>query len=197
MGNVECPGCKAYVHASHANCLKCGAALREGVPARIISGESPRVVQCPVCRKHTPAERGFCLSCHSELLLPGSPVKVTATSTQYRWGSWVVTGASVVVFVYVLLGLVAPVPKNVPTTEPVQQVATPKPISRNEFYNRINDKRSEEVIQIVGAPDSRQQSGQKEYWYYRGKTYDPLTNKVDQSAQVFVDWGKVKEVNFY
>lgn len=52
------------------------------------------------------------------------------------------------------------------------------------------------VIEAVGRPDRTQLSGRNEYWYYAGKTTDPVTSKIDRSAQVVFEDMCVVRVNF-
>ena len=72
-----------------------------------------------------------------------------------------------------------------------------KPMSRWEFESTlVKQCASSSGLPRVGIPDSTQQSGDREYWYYRGKSVDPVTGKVDMLAQVVMKYGCVESVNF-
>jgi hypothetical protein len=73
----------------------------------------------------------------------------------------------------------------------------PQLMTRQAFTNAIMNKTSEEVIQAVGRPDMTQQgSGAKEYWYYRKRTFDPISQGTDSRAQVIFRGGVVIQVNY-
>lgn len=67
---------------------------------------------------------------------------------------------------------------------------------REEFRKAITGKTPDEVIKAVGKPDSTQDSGGGSTWYYNKATKDPVTDKVDYSAQVVFEGGRVSQVNY-
>lgn len=67
---------------------------------------------------------------------------------------------------------------------------------RSTFKEAIFLKTKDEVIAAVGRPDTTQQSGQTEYWNYHEATRDVVTGNIDRSAQVVIEDGRVKAVNF-
>lgn len=67
---------------------------------------------------------------------------------------------------------------------------------RDDFKKAIMFEAPEQVIVAIGRPDTTQQTGTTEYWYYHYVTRDPITGKVDYSAQVIIENGEVKSVNF-
>lgn len=67
---------------------------------------------------------------------------------------------------------------------------------RDDFKQLIMSKPPEQVILSIGKPDTTQQSGVTEYWNYHSATKDPITGKVDRNAQVVIEEGVVKKVNF-
>lgn len=72
------------------------------------------------------------------------------------------------------------------------------PISRMEFSDRCRTgKQIEACVYHVGKPDRTQGSTSgTEYWYFSGRTYDPVTSRRDRSAQVVVEHGVVTGINF-
>lgn len=78
------------------------------------------------------------------------------------------------------------------------QPTEPKPISRTEFSKLIVGKTPNEVIAAVGKPDTTQSSsdGGNAYWYYNGRTFDPVNGKIDSDAQVIIIRGIVDHVNY-
>jgi outer membrane protein assembly factor BamE (lipoprotein component of BamABCDE complex) len=72
-----------------------------------------------------------------------------------------------------------------------------KVYTREQFRALIIGKTREEVIKAVGKPERTQEvSGYGEYWFYRNLTKDPITDKLDFSAQVVFENGVVNRVNY-
>lgn len=69
-------------------------------------------------------------------------------------------------------------------------------MSRDEFRNAVMGKTMTEVIQAVGRPDTTQDIGIIQCWYYEHRTKDTITGKVDFHAQVTFEGGVVTGVNF-
>lgn len=93
-----------------------------------------------------------------------------------------------------ILGVVYLAPKFAHEFEVVQKEQ--KAILRDDFKQSILSKTPEQVLTNVGRPDTTQQSGTIEYWNYHHFTKDPITGKVDNNAQVVIEDGTVKRVNF-
>jgi outer membrane protein assembly factor BamE (lipoprotein component of BamABCDE complex) len=82
-------------------------------------------------------------------------------------------------------------------TAPGGQAATPTVVpTREEFRAKVMGKTPDEVITAVGKPDSTQESGGNQNWYYEKRSRDPITGNVDRSAQVVFEGGRVVRVNF-
>jgi outer membrane protein assembly factor BamE (lipoprotein component of BamABCDE complex) len=81
-------------------------------------------------------------------------------------------------------------PQNRPA-EPEKKIYT-----RNEFRNLVVGKTGDEVLRAVGKPESTQDMGSGQYWYYREMTKDPVTDKIDASAQVIFEGGRAVRVNY-
>lgn len=78
-----------------------------------------------------------------------------------------------------------------------QEVVESKVILREDFRKAIMGKTPQEVIQAVGKPQSTQDFGKDfNFWYYDGRTKDPITGKVDGRAQVCFKNGVADHVNF-
>ncbi len=67
---------------------------------------------------------------------------------------------------------------------------------RDDFRSSIMGLDQNEVIAAVGKPDSTQESGEDQIWYYARKTRDPITDKIDGNAQVIFQRGIVVRVNY-
>ena len=78
-----------------------------------------------------------------------------------------------------------------------QPVSKPKH-NRDELRNLIIGKTQNQVIEIIGKPESSQDvSGGKQMWYYHsGISYDPVTDIVDYQVQVIFINGICVMVNF-
>ena len=70
-------------------------------------------------------------------------------------------------------------------------------MTRNEFEAKLVVGMSEqEVIAAIGTPDSTSENGNLKFWYYKQKTVDPITGKVDSSIQVCFKNGKYSDTNY-
>ena len=67
---------------------------------------------------------------------------------------------------------------------------------REEFTRLVRDRTGQEVIYAVGRPDSTSKDSDVEYWHYRRRTRDPITDRIDTDAQVVFRDGKVREVTY-
>ena len=75
--------------------------------------------------------------------------------------------------------------------------AEPAPIPREDFKARVMGKTKDEVLEAIGKPSSTSETGRLSSWYYKNRTFDPLTNKPDRFIVVsFGADGKVRGVNF-
>ncbi len=84
--------------------------------------------------------------------------------------------------------------------ENTEVVEPPKSYMRDEFSKLVMGQSKESVLAALGRPESTSQSTDTEYWYYHGKTIDPITEKSDYSVQVVFEvsggYSVVKSVNF-
>jgi hypothetical protein len=69
-------------------------------------------------------------------------------------------------------------------------------LGREEFRALLLDKTPDEVRALVGAPDSTSDTTLGVYWYYKGRTRDPVTGNTDSRAQVAFRDGRVRAVNY-
>ena len=69
--------------------------------------------------------------------------------------------------------------------------------TRDEFKQLITNQSTSEVLEILGKPANTQTVGDFEYWYYPRRTYDAVTNQVDQSTQLCFINGRVSSINFF
>lgn len=88
-----------------------------------------------------------------------------------------------------------PRPRATTTTEDLNLLKSALP-TRGEFKRRIMGRCESVVIELVGRPDRTQTAGDREYWYFRGRTIDSVTGNIDRSAQVVFETGCVTGVNF-
>lgn len=68
---------------------------------------------------------------------------------------------------------------------------------RDEFRAALIGKTEDEVLSLVGRPASTQDTRGGVYWYYRDRTRDPVTGRVDRRVQVVFRNGVVDAVNFH
>jgi Leucine Rich repeat len=72
----------------------------------------------------------------------------------------------------------------------------PDALSRSIFFSLAEGANKSIVRALCGEPKTTQASGDSEYWYYRGASYDPETGTPDQSVEVVFKSGIVTGVNF-
>ena len=72
------------------------------------------------------------------------------------------------------------------------------PIARPDFRGACYGIQPENVIKRVGRPDSTVETESGEIWYYRGRTFDPVSNKRDLVAIVEFSrhWGRGDNIRF-
>jgi outer membrane protein assembly factor BamE (lipoprotein component of BamABCDE complex) len=68
--------------------------------------------------------------------------------------------------------------------------------TRDEFKQLILGKTEDEVLQALGKPRSTSQKENVQYWHYANRTMDPLTKKIDSDAQVVLENGRVRAINY-
>lgn len=78
---------------------------------------------------------------------------------------------------------------------PAAPEAAPR-ISREEFRKRVMGKTPDEVIAVIGKPDRTADDGPTVYWYYKNRSFDPVTNRTDETTQVCFRRGVVDSVNY-
>jgi outer membrane protein assembly factor BamE (lipoprotein component of BamABCDE complex) len=71
-----------------------------------------------------------------------------------------------------------------------------KTYTREEFRKLVDGKTTDEVKATFGVPVRTTDNGDDVYWYYENLTTDPVTGKVDSSAQVVFRGGKAIRVNY-
>lgn len=52
-------------------------------------------------------------------------------------------------------------------------------IPRREFELMLENKRQAKILELVGKPERTEKSGLMTRWYYKDRTLDPVTGKVD------------------
>ncbi len=62
-------------------------------------------------------------------------------------------------------------------------------MSRDEFRSVVIGKTGEQIINLIGRPDSTSDMGGRVSWSYDGKTYDPVTGKIDRFVIVVFQGG--------
>ncbi len=94
------------------------------------------------------------------------------------------------------IGILNKMCDGVSTTTQSTQKATPIPppefrnaskvnvVSRSVFESSVVGKSAEEILLILGKPDQTQDIGGIKMWYYLEKTRDPITNNIDEMAQI-------------
>jgi hypothetical protein len=106
---------------------------------------------------------------------------------------------------FAFIGLIVLIAVYRTTSTYQNQPATPAtpavdaPMSRGEFMSKCVVGRQAEVClsDLRMRPDSTQGgTSSREYWYFRNRTFDPITNKRDSSAQVVIENGVVRGANF-
>lgn len=70
------------------------------------------------------------------------------------------------------------------------------PIPREDFRKHIHGKTQDEVIAVVGKPDSTGDSDGLISWKYFSRTFDPITGKTDYSVLIFFRNGRVDSVTY-
>jgi outer membrane protein assembly factor BamE (lipoprotein component of BamABCDE complex) len=65
---------------------------------------------------------------------------------------------------------------------------------RAEFKRLLLGKTPDEVLAAVGKPETTSEQERRSVWYYRDRTRDPVTGKVDFQAMVVFRDGVVDEV---
>jgi hypothetical protein len=98
------------------------------------------------------------------------------------------------IFLIIFLGVIFLIPEFSRQYDIVQKEK--HAMLRDDFKSAILLKTPDQVIAAVGRPDTTQQAGTTEYWNYHHSTKDPVTGKVDNSAQVVIENGIVQIVNF-
>jgi hypothetical protein len=67
---------------------------------------------------------------------------------------------------------------------------------REEFRAMLLGKTQDEVLEIVGKPESTSDSGDLSSWHYKRITKDPVTDKIDSIVFVHFDRGRVSSVDY-
>ncbi len=84
--------------------------------------------------------------------------------------------------------------------ENTEVVEPSKIYTRDEFTKLAIGQSKESVLSVIGKPETTSLSSDSEYWYYQGKTIDPITGKSDYSIQLVFEvsggYSIVKSINF-
>ena len=112
-------------------------------------------------------------------------------------GVWVLLGVAVAGAGALALGVVAVIASQAERqqrqTEQQQQQTEPvgKLYTRDEFRKLLMGKTMDEVIQLIGKPDSTSDFGDGEpTWRYKEITTDPVSSRTDTSVTVWFNRGK-------
>ncbi len=74
---------------------------------------------------------------------------------------------------------------------------SPPPVySRPEFSRLVLGKSEADVIDAVGRPDETSEDDDAQYWHFKKRTLDPLTQEKDTDVQMVIKGCKVAEINY-
>lgn len=118
-------------------------------------------------------------------------------------------GGSIFIIIVAIVGLLIIIPAFLPSYDVTLMAAkgfsqqeappsaAPEVFTREHFKSLVMNRSPEQLLDVVGKPDSTSTNGDTQYWYYRGRTLDYVTGKVDNSAQVVIGrHNLVESVNF-
>jgi hypothetical protein len=89
-----------------------------------------------------------------------------------------------------------PPPTQEVKAAPTTTAEAKKVYTREEFKSLVMGKTADGVLKAVGKPDSTLEFGDEPSWYYKRVTTDPVSGKVDYSAQLIFAGGVVVGVNY-
>lgn len=69
-------------------------------------------------------------------------------------------------------------------------------LSRSEFQQIVIGQSAEAVLARLGRPNETQDLAGTQMWYYQKKTMDPVTQSVDDMAQIMFENGVAQQVSF-
>jgi hypothetical protein len=69
-------------------------------------------------------------------------------------------------------------------------------MSRSEFQQIVIGQSAEAVLARLGRPNETQDLAGMQMWYYQKKTLDPVTQSIDDLAQIMFENGVVQQVSF-
>lgn len=90
--------------------------------------------------------------------------------------------------------------KQVPdgvSKQDIDQVTQPKYLTRDEFRNQLKYRSPATVIDLIGKPDSTSENSDIIFYYYNQRTIDPVTEKLDSTAQITFNNQEIESINFY
>lgn len=67
---------------------------------------------------------------------------------------------------------------------------------RPEFDRLVMGKAEAEVVKAVGRPDSTSEDEATQFWHYKRRVRDPVTDALDTDVQVVIEGGKVVGINY-
>ena len=201
MIRYACPACSARIKARDGTagrkraCPKCGAGLTR--------------CACPGCGRAIPLlpheRKVTCSVCESAIILPGyrtEPAHGAAPATAeeaaeaparrpaVRTPFWVLLVAAPAAALLLVFG------KEKGSNGSRNVDGPAKVYTRDQFSWLLHHQPRDRVLELVGRPDHTDSIGGTEYWYYRGRTLDPISGKKDFFAQVVFVLGEVQQVNY-
>jgi hypothetical protein len=90
------------------------------------------------------------------------------------------------------------------TPETAQQAAHHAPAtrttharySRDDFRSAVVGMSPDQILKLLGKPNSTHAAGEWIYWDYERRTTDPITGKKDLISQIIIERGRAIEVTF-
>ena len=76
------------------------------------------------------------------------------------------------------------------------KTTTKRAYTRDEVKKLVGGKTEEEVLKLLGKPESTGESGGIKTWFYKSIAKDPTTDKIERRYISF-DGGKVFDVSFH
>jgi hypothetical protein len=68
--------------------------------------------------------------------------------------------------------------------------------SREEFTELIRGRTPDEVREALGTPAKTSEDPEAEYWHYRNRTRDPITERLDSDVQIVFRKGRVEDITY-
>jgi len=68
--------------------------------------------------------------------------------------------------------------------------------AREQLNEMLMGKTPAEVLQALGKPEKTSEDPEAVYWHYRGRTRDPITNRIDADVQLVFRKGTLQDINY-